>query len=130
MNREKVKFVWGIKSANDVSGRPCDMYTLNDFDIWYDPITKSYHYDIETAYDFRGMTGQEKYLKMIFKEFTKWMRKKGHDTDYKPQIYDLFSCDRWKCGFETLEELYADFKLKCMGFALMNSRKKGKKQED
>lgn len=130
MKAKEPKFIWGIKSAYDISGRPCDLYTLNDFDIWYDPNTKSYHYDIETAYDFRGSESQTKYLRMIFKELTEWMHEKGYSTKCKPQLYDLFSCDRWKYGFETLEELYADFKLKCMGFALMNSKKKEKKQED
>lgn len=125
---ERLKFIWGIKSADDCSGRPCDLYTLNDFDIFYDRATKRYNYDIELAYDFRTRERQLDYLKYIYKEFTMWMRKKGHNTRYKPFIYDFFGYNRETEGFETLEELYAVFRMKCIGFAAVISNKK--KQED
>lgn len=121
---KKMKFIWGIKSWDDLSGRKCDLYTLNDFDIYYDTSTKSYHYGVETIYNFEDEDDAVKYLKAIYREFTKWMRKNGYKTDREPSLFDVFG-ERKSSGFETIEELYADFKLKCMGFALMRSKKKG-----
>lgn len=127
---EEPKFIWGIKSWDDFSERPADLHTMNDFDIYYDPKTKRYNYSIETIYLFRDSENEVQYLKSIFKEFTKWMRKKGYNTNYKPILYSVFSEDHDQHGFESIEQLYAHFKLMCMGFALMNPKKKRKKQED
>lgn len=130
MSKKENKFIWGIKSWDDVSGRPADLYTLNDFAIWYDPERKCYNYEVETLFEFKSSEREVEYLKRIFKELTKWMRQKGYDTNYKPILYSVFSEDHYQCGYESIEQLYADFKLMCMGFALMNSKKKTKKQED
>ena len=106
------------------------MHTLNDFDIFYDSGTKRYNYSIETIYSFTDSEREVEYLKAIFKAFTEWMRKNGYKTNYKPTLYSVFSEDHFQHGFESIEQLYAHFKLMCMGFALMNSKKKGKNQED
>ena len=130
MKEKELKFIWGIKSRDDLSEQRAGLQTMNDFDVYYDPDTKRYHYDIEAIYCFKDSECEIEYLKMIFREFTKWMCKKGYNTNYKPILFSVFSEDHYQYGFESIEQLYADFKLKCMGFALMNSKKKTKKQED
>lgn len=131
MKEKELKFIWGIISRDYLSDQPASEHTLNDFDIYYDPDTKRYNYDIEAIYNFKDSEFEEViYLKMIFKEFTKWMRKKGYNTNYKPILFSVFCEDHYQYGFESIEQLYAHFKLMCMGFALMNSTKKTKKQED
>ena len=118
-----IKFIWGIKSYDDLSGRPADLYTLNDFEIDYLTDTKKYIYSVETIYFFGDSELEINYLRGIFEELTKWMRKKGVQTDYHPSVNDIFGNVNAE-GFDDLEALYADFKLKCMGFAKMNSKKK------
>ena len=121
--KDRLKFVWGIKSYDDLSGRPADLYTINDFEIDYLTDTKKYIYSVETVYAFSDSEHEITYLKGIFEEFTKWMRKKGLQTDYHPSVNDVFGNVNNE-GFDDLEELYADFKLKCMGFVKLNSKKK------
>lgn len=127
MSEEELKFIRGIKSRDDFSER---LHTLNDFDIYYDPETKRYNYSVETVCLFKNSESEVQYPKAVFREFTKRMRKKGYDTNYKPVLHSVFGEDHYQHGFESIEQLYAHFKLMCMGFALMNSKKKGKKQED
>lgn len=125
---KKIMFVWGIKSCDDLTMRPAGLYTLNDFEIDYLPESKKYIYSVEAIYLFEFRSQEVTYLKEIYREFTRWMKKKGYNTDYKPSVADLFAA-RNNEGFDSIEELYADFKLKCMGFAVINSTKnKGDKQ--
>ena len=36
IENEDYKFIWGIKSADDLTGHSCNLYTMNDIDITYD----------------------------------------------------------------------------------------------
>ena len=122
MKEREPKFIWGIKSSDDLTGRPADLYTLNDFDIYYRYDTGSYYYSLETIYMFRTKEHEIEYLKGIYKQFTLWMRKKGYKTDYKPNLNDVFGMYPQGIGFKSIEELYAHFKMMCMGFVGINSR--------
>ena len=124
----KIMFVWGIKSDNDLTMRPAGLYTMNDFEIDYLPDRKKYIYSVEAIYLFEHRAHEVTYLKDIYTEFTRWMKKKGYNTDYKPSVADLFG--RTADEFDSIEELYADFKLKCMGFARINSSKNKENKSD
>ncbi len=121
---DEIEFVWGIKSHDDFTDRSADQYTLNDFSIYYLPDKKRYYYEIETIYLFKDSMVELEFLKDIFKQLTKWMRKMHYKTNYKPHISQAFGENNSDRGFASVEELYADFKLKCMGFALMHSKKR------
>ena len=125
---KKIMFVWGIKSCDDLTMRPAGLYTMNDFEIDYLPERKKYIYSIEAIYLFEFRSQEVTYLKEIYREFTQWMKKKGYNTDYKPSIEDLFG--RTADEFDSIEELYADFKLKCMGFSRINSTKNRENKSD
>lgn len=119
---KRIRFVWGIKSSTDFTGQPTNLYTLNDFEIDYLPKTKKYIYSVETIYMFDDREAEVAYVKRIYKLFTQWMRKKGYDTDCEPSVFSAFTSLN-DDGFDTIEELYTDFKLKCAGFIALNSKK-------
>lgn len=127
-NSRRIKFVWGIKSSFDFTGQPANLYTLNDFEIDYLPKTKKYIYGVETMYMFDDREAEVGYIKQIYKIFTHWMHKKGYKTDCEPSVFSMFTACYGE-GFDTIEELYADFKLKCSGFFALNFKKKGNRND-
>lgn len=91
---------------------------MNDFDIIYDKKEKKFSMSIETIYMFdNGKEGEKEYIKDIFNTFTQWMISKGYDTTKEVRIYDIFtSGNNINTDFDTLEELYANFKCFVNGF--------------
>lgn len=65
-----IKFIWGVKSYDDLSDSSPSLYTMNDIDITYDDCTKKYGLSIETIYNFENkLDGQKKYLKNLLEAF-------------------------------------------------------------
>lgn len=52
---DDTKFIWGVKSWDDLSGADACFYTMNDIDIIYNKKTKEYMLGIETAYILKLM---------------------------------------------------------------------------
>lgn len=113
------EIVWGVKSADDLNGETeATLYTLNDFDIRYNKKTNKYMMSVETIYEFEGgVETQKEYLLSILSSFTEWMRQKNYILNFPVSIESVFAIDK-KTSFEfdTIEELYAYFKLLVNGF--------------
>ncbi len=112
------KFIWGIKSASDLSYGEPDLCTMNDIDIVYDKESKMYSLSIETIYQFtNNQEGEKFYIQHLFNKLTEWMDSKGYDTNRELDIYDVFTRGiNINTEFESIEELYATLKFLVKGF--------------
>ena len=112
-NCGSLKFIWGVKSWDDLSSEDTSLFTMNDIDITYDRDTKLYNLSIETIYMFEDNKEKEecKYLKYLLDKFSKYMDDNGYSKDYKTYLamYDCFSA-------ETIGELYFKFKIFVEGY--------------
>lgn len=123
----KWDFIWGIKSFDDLNGEEeATLYTMNDFDICYNKENNKYIMSVETIYSFEGgIEAQQKYLLYILSCFTDWMKQHNYDTELFISMDYIFTMDkRLNCDFDTIEELYACFKLLVNGFCSQGVQKK------
>ena len=114
LETDDYKFIWGVKSWDDLSGADACMFTMNDIDIIYDKKNKIYMLGVETAYMFDTYEDQCRYLKNCLNAFTKYM---DDNKLKKNEPYMLFMsnpCTRIKAN--TIEELYTNFKIFVDGF--------------
>lgn len=107
-----IKFIWGIKSGDDISSNPeAGIYTMNDFDIVYYEHDKQYALSVETIYEFENPKDSYLYINGILMAFTKWMKTNLYSTEYKPNMYDLFTKGvNINSRFDSIEEAYGVFK--------------------
>lgn len=114
LENDDIKFVWGIKSGDDLTGSDANLYTMNDIDITYDKKKKRYMLGIETAYVFKTRAAECDYLKKCLNAFTKYMDNNGLK---KNRPYILFMSNPCiSMVAENIEELYINFKIFVDGF--------------
>lgn len=114
LETDDYKFIWGVKSWDDLSGADACFYTMNDVDITYDKKKKEYMLGIETAYMFKSYSAECDYLRDCLKAFTKYMDDNGLK---KNEPYILFMHDPCtSMTAKTIEELYVNFKIFVDGF--------------
>ena len=116
------KFIWGIKSWDDLSGSDCNIMTMNDIDIIYDKKTKMYSLEIETAYIFKDKKGECKYLSDCLSAFTEYMDKNKLDKNYPYMLFMSNPCTAMRA--ETIEELYMNFNIFVKGYCEVNGCEK------
>lgn len=108
------KFIWGVKSWDDLSGKDVSMYTMNDIDLIYNKKEKRYEFDVETAYMFETYEAECQYLKDCLNAFTKYMNNNGLNTNEQFMLFMNDTCCSMKA--DTIEELYTNFKVFVDGF--------------
>ena len=115
-NYGDLKFIWGIKSWDDLSSKDANLYTMNDIDIIYDRGKKEYMLGIETIYSFdNGNEDEIKYLESLLDKFTDYMRENEYTTTQdKMCLTCIESSEPWRA--ETISELYIRFKIFVNGF--------------
>ena len=115
---ENMKFIWGVKSWDDLSDSDACLYTMNDIDIIYNKEQNVYMLGVETAYLFKSYASECQYLKECLKAFTKYMDDNGLN---KNEPYRLFMNNPFtSMEAETIEELYTNFKIFVDGFCNQN----------
>lgn len=114
LENDEIKFVWGMKSYDDLSGSEANLYTMNDIDIVYDKENKKYMLGIETAYIFKDHDAECDYLKACLNAFTKYMNDNGLKTDVPFILFMNDTCTNMKA--ESIEDLYTNFKIFVDGF--------------
>jgi hypothetical protein len=115
------KFIWGVKSWDDLSGSDCNMQTMNDIDIIYDKKKKVYLLGIETAFVFKDKDGECNYLRECLNAFTKYM---DDNNLHKNESFVLFMSNPCtSASASTIEELYTEFRIFVEGFCKINSEK-------
>jgi hypothetical protein len=110
------KHIWGVKSWDDLSGKDCNFYTMNDIDITYDRKTKQYSLGIETAYMFQDniKKGECKYMRQLLDAFTKFMNDNGYSKEDNCRLF--MSNPSIRTSAESIEELYTNFRIFVEGF--------------
>lgn len=109
-----IKFIWGIKSWDDLSGADACLYTMNDIDITYDKEKNIYMLGVETAYLFKTYGDECQYLKDCLNAFTKYMDDNGLSKNEPYRLWMSNPCTSMEA--ETIEELYTNFKIFVNGF--------------
>ena len=114
LETDDFKFIWGIKSYDDLSCTDACLYTMNDIDIIYDKKKKEYILGIETAYLFKTYNDECKYLSDCLKAFTKYMDDNGLN---KNEPFRLFMNNPYtNMVANSIEELYINFKIFVNGY--------------
>ena len=111
-----MKFIWGLKSYDDLSSCDANLETMNDIDLIYLKDEKKYILGVETAYIFNSKEAEKEYFKVLLDKFTKWMKEQGYNTNSTLNTYDdmyeIFSgCININTHFNTIENAYRTFKL-------------------
>ena len=111
-----MKFIWGLKSYNDLSSCDANLETMNDIDLIYLKDEKKYILGVETAYMFNSKEAEKEYFKTLLDKFTKWIEEQGYNTNSTLNTYDdmyeIFSgYININTHFNTIENAYITFKL-------------------
>ena len=114
LETDKTKFIWGVKSWDDLTGKDACMWTMNDIDITYDKKEKKYMLGIETAYMFKTHAAKCEYLCDCLKAFTKYMDDNGLNKKEPFKLFMSNPCTSMVA--DTIEELYTNFKIFIDGF--------------
>lgn len=116
-----MKFIWGLKSYDDLSGYDANLETMNDIDLIYLKDEKKYIIGVETAYMFNSEEAEKEYFKDLLNKFTKWMEEQGYNTNstLNPygDMYEIFTSGiNINTHFDTIEDAYRTFKLLVNGY--------------
>ena len=111
---DDLKFIWGVKSFDDLSSSNACLYTMNDIDIIYDKKKKEYILGIETAYLFKTYNDECKYLSDCLKAFTKYMDDNGLNKEEPFRLFMSNPCTNMVAN--SIEELYTNFKIFVNGY--------------
>ena len=114
LETDDFKFIWGIKSYDDLSCADACLYTMNDIDIIYDKKKKEYILGIETAYLFKTYDDECKYLCDCLKAFTKYMDDNGLNKNEPFRLFMSNPCTSIIAN--SIEELYTNFKIFVNGY--------------
>ena len=111
-----MKFIWGLKSYDDLSSCDANLETMNDIDLIYLKDEKRYILGVETVYMFNSKEAEKEYFKDLLDKFTKWMKEQGYNTNLTLNLYDdmyeIFSGGiNINTHFNTIEDTYKTFKL-------------------
>lgn len=114
-NCGELKFVWAVKSWDDLSGKDANIYTMNDIEIDYDRKSKEYILSFETVYQFKdGKTGEVKYFEELLDAFTKFMTDNNYKMDEPFFFWTTQSDDLWRA--DSIPLLYTKFRLFVEGY--------------
>lgn len=111
-----MKFIWGLKSYDDLSSCYANLETMNDIELIYLKDEKKYILDVETVYMFNSKEDEKEYFKTLLDKFTKWMEEQGYNTNSTlnqyDDMYEIFSgYININTHFNTIENAYLTFKL-------------------
>lgn len=87
---EIIKFIWGVKSWDDLCESDACLYTMNDIDLIYLKDQKKYILELETIFMFDKEEHKIGYLESCLGAFTKFMVENGYNTEVKPHWWDVF----------------------------------------
>ena len=127
LETDDFKFIWGLKSWDDLSSSDANMLTMNDIDIIYDKHKKEYILGIETAFNFKNYEAECEYLKGCLKAFSKYMDNNGLDKNKQYSLFMSNPCTSMVA--DSIEELYTNFRIFVNGFCTLKSNEECMKKE-
>lgn len=110
-----MKFIWGVKSYDDLTTSNACLYTMNDIDLIYLKDKNKYILGLETIFSFDKEKDKLDYLNVCLDKFTKFMVENNYDIEVKPYWGDVF-CYGMNTKFDSIEDAYAMFKLLVNGY--------------
>lgn len=116
-----MKFIWGLKSYDDLSSCDANLETMNDIDLIYLKNEKRYILGV-TAYMFNSKEAEKEYFKTLLDKFTKWMEEQGYNNTNSTlnpygDMYEIVSGGiNINTHFNTIEDAYRTFKLLVNGY--------------
>ncbi len=111
---DNLKFIWGIKSADDLTGHNCNLYTMNDIDITYNKKNKVYCLEIETAYIFKNHQAECDYLKSLLNGFATYMNVNNLNKNEEFMLFMENPCINNTA--DSIEKLYTNFRIFVEGY--------------
>lgn len=112
-----VRFIWGVKSYDDLSHSDANLLTMNDIELVYDKRKGLYFLSMETAYCFNNLEAQQQYLNHLLSLFTRFMCDNNYDICAKPMFHTIFTKNKTlNNGFKTIEDAYSMFEFLVNGF--------------
>jgi hypothetical protein len=108
-----MKFIWGLKSFDDLCNCEANLYTMNDLDLIYLKDEDKYILGVETIYVFTSDDGKYEYLQDLLYNFTRFMKENNYDTTHEFELYEDICITN---HFDSIEEAYAAFKMYVNGF--------------
>lgn len=127
LETDDFKFIWGLKSWDDLSSSDANMLTMNNIDIIYDKHKKEYILGIETAFNFKNYEAECEYLKGCLKAFTKYMDNNGLNKNKQYSLFMSNPCTSMVA--DSIEELYTNFRIFVNGFCTLKSNEECMKKE-
>lgn len=112
---ETMKFIWGVKSWDDLCNSDACLYTMNDIELVYLKDEDKYILGLETIFGFESEEDKLAYLNSCLDAFTEFMAENGYNTEVKPHWYDVFTGGMSE-HFDSIEECYGMFKLLVNGY--------------
>lgn len=110
------KFIWGVKSYDDLTTSEPNLYTMNDLDVCFDEDKQVYILGLETIYGFEDRSSKDRYLSRLLTLFYEYLvDNKLFDVLFDPLNLYLYN-DGKLFEANTLTELYYKFKLFVNGF--------------
>lgn len=116
-----MKFIWGLKSYDDLSNYDANLETMNDIDLIYLKDEKKYILSVETIYMFSSKDSEKEYFHTLLDKFTEWMQDKGYNINSSlnsyGDVYEIFTSGiNINTKFNTIEDAYRTFKLLVNGY--------------
>ena len=116
-NCGSLKYIWGIKSHDDLSANKANFYTLNDLDIYFNRDNRLYMLGLETIYSFETVADRISYLNRLLDTFREYMVTNDlFDSNYDPFFLYLYNYGKM-FEAESLTELYYKFKIFVTGYS-------------
>lgn len=112
---EIMKFIWGVKSWDDLTDSDACLYTMNDIELLYLKNEGKYLLCIETIFEFEKEEHKLGYLRGCLDAFEKFIVENGFNTDVNPHWWNVFGSGI-NTHFDSIEECYAMFKLLVNGY--------------
>lgn len=110
-----LKFIWGVKSPDDITSTSANIYTMNDIDVMYSRKSGLYMLSIETAYMFDdGKRGEVAYLCDLLDKFTEFMNKHNYSTNVNYALW--MDVPHINMNAESIPELYTQFRIFVEGY--------------
>ena len=116
-NCGSLKYIWGVKSHDDLTLNDANFYTLNDLDIYFNRDNKLYMLGLETIYSFDNNEDRINYLNRLLAAFRKYMATNDlFDSNYDPFFLYRYNDGNIFAG-NSITELYYKFKLFVTGYS-------------
>ena len=112
-----LKYIWGVKSHDDLTLNDANFYTLNDLDIYFNRDNRLYMLGLETIYSFDNNGDRINYLNRLLDAFKEYMITNDlFDSNYDPFFLYVYNCGKM-FEAESLTELYYKFKIFVIGYS-------------